>query len=136
MWPIRNLKQLNERAAAEAHFKEPSNWIDSRAVTRVMFTPGDGPLFDATTGVLNLARCRLLPGIRQRIAGIGLFERTDFNTKDGRQIGGDDLLTVIKGLDRPFCPVLASAQEATVSVWICVCREANLGVERRRNGGD
>jgi hypothetical protein len=108
------------KCAAEAHFQDPENWIDPRAVKQVVLEER-GPLFDPQTGVLNVARCPHVLGVKQPIpAGIEFFDNSEFDSCSRRQISGEDLLDVIARLDQPFCPVLDAAYQFAVSVGIYV----------------
>ncbi|HWX22420.1 MAG TPA: hypothetical protein VN578_21170 [Candidatus Binatia bacterium] len=109
------------KCAAEAHFSDPANWIDPRAVKQVVLEPEGVPLFDSKTGVLNAARCRHVLGVKQPIpAGISFHDNSEFDSCDGHQISGGNLLDVIERLNQPFCPVLDAAYRFAVSIGLYV----------------
>lgn len=57
-------------------------------------------LFDAATGVLNVARCRHVLGVRQPLPkGIKFLDNAEFDSFDGHQISGRRLLDIIAELD-------------------------------------
>ncbi len=107
------------RCAARRCFDLPQNWINPPAVSHVVLEPGDGPLFDLETGVLNLACCRHVLAVKQPLpAGVVFHENAEFDGQDGHQISGDNLLDVIRGLNQPFCPVVDAAYQFAVSIGI------------------
>jgi hypothetical protein len=104
--------------AAEEYFADPVNWIDPKLVKEVGFDRNGAPLFNPATGFLNLARCRHVLGVKQPLpAGIKFHDNAEFDSCDGRQISGDNLLNIVQGLDaQPFCPVLDAAYQFAVSI--------------------
>jgi hypothetical protein len=110
------------KCAAEAHFSDPKNWIEPQEVKSVILEPGGAPLFDAKSGVLNLARCQHVLGVEQPLpAGIKFVENAEFDSCDGHQISGRRLLDVISDLDgQPFVLVLDAAYQFAVSIGIYV----------------
>ncbi len=108
------------KCAAEQHFADESNWIDPSAVKDVVLH--DGPptkLFDPATGVLNIARCRHVLGVKQPVpARVKFHDNAEFDAMNGRQISGQPLLDVIQELKEPFCPVLDAAYQFAVSIGI------------------
>jgi hypothetical protein len=78
-------------------------------------------LFDPANGLLDIARCRHVLGVKQPLPGGVVFhDNAEFDSQDGRQISGDNLLDIIRGLDQPFCPVLDAAYQFAVSIGIYV----------------
>ena len=110
------------KCAAEAYFSDPKNWIKPQEVKSVILEPGGAPLFDAKSGVLNVAHCRHVLGVEQPLpAGIKFVENAEFDSCDGHQISGRRLLDMISDLDgRPFVPVLDAAYQFAVSIGIYV----------------
>ena len=109
------------KCAAEEYFADANNWISPSAVKRVVLSPDRRPLFDPTTGVLNIAKCRHVLGVQQPLpSGVEFVDNAEFDSLDGHQISGDDLLEVIQRLDQPFCPVLDAAYQFAVSIGIYV----------------
>jgi hypothetical protein len=109
------------KCAAEAHFSDAENWIDPREVTAVVLDPDGGPLFDSESGVLNVARCPHVLGVKQPLpSGIEFSENAEFDSMDGHQISGRQLLDVIQDLDEPFVPVLDAAYQFAVSIGLYV----------------
>jgi hypothetical protein len=109
--------------AAKDYFSAPGNWINPRAVNSVVLEHGDRglPPFDSETGVLNLASCPHVLGVKQPLpAGIKFFDNAEFDSLDGHQISGEKLLDVIHRLDQPFVPVLDAAYQFAVSIGIYV----------------
>jgi hypothetical protein len=80
--------------------------------------------------VLNIARRRHVLGVNQPLpAGIKFHDNAEFDSCDGHQISGDDLLDVIKELgSEPFCPVLDAAYQFSVSIGIYL----RIGAETQR----
>jgi hypothetical protein len=114
-------EQICLKCAAEEYFTDPDNWIAPSAITQVVLSPGGVPLFDPAGGVLNIARCRHVLGVKQPVPpGIEFVDNAEFDSMDGHQISGDDLVDVIKRLDQPFCPVLDAAYQFAVSIGIYV----------------
>ena len=118
------------RCAAEEYFADVANWIEPKLVKAVVLVPhnprlnGENlPLFDPTTGVLNVARCRHVLGVSQPLpAGIKFLDNAEFDSMDGHQISGRKLLDIIQELDEPFCPVLDAAYQFAVSIGLYVRR--------------
>lgn len=109
------------KCAADQHFGDAANWLDPRAVKQVVLEPNGLPLFDPKTGVLNVARCRHVLGVKQPLpAGIEFFDNAEFDNCDGHQICGDDLFDIIKRLNQPFCPGLDAAYQLSVSIGIYI----------------
>ena len=109
--------------AAKEHFAEAANWIDPRAVVSVELEPEGGPLF--ADGVLNVARCRHVLGVSQPIPDSVCFvDNFEFDSMDGHQISGGDMLDSIHELSVPFCPVLDAAYQFAVSIGLYVRRVA------------
>jgi hypothetical protein len=108
--------------AAEQYFADPRNWITPQAVQKVVRqSRRPGPLFNRETGVLNIARCRHVLGVKQPIpAGVVFVDNAEFDGGNGHQISGENLIDVIKRLDQPFCPVLDAAYQFAVSIGIYV----------------
>ncbi len=112
--------------AAKLYFADENNWVDPKLVKQVVlerYNPElngqNVPLFDPQTGVLNIARCRHVLGVKQpEPAGIKYFDNFEFDSEDGHQISGSNVLTVIQGMQEPFCPVLDGAYQFSVSVGI------------------
>jgi hypothetical protein len=112
------------KCAAERFFADTDNWIEPKLVKRVVLVPYDPalngqnlPLFDPATGVLNVARCRHVLGVRQPLPkGIKFLDNAEFDSFDGHQISGLRLLDLIAELDEPFCPVLDAAYQFAVSI--------------------
>ena len=106
--------------AAKRYFEESRNWIDPRKVSAVVFNQQE-MLFDPANGLLDIARCRHVLGVKQPLPGGVVFhDNAEFDSQDGRQISGDNLLDIIRGLDQPFCPVLDAAYQFAVSIGIYV----------------
>jgi hypothetical protein len=104
--------------AAKRYFDESRNWIDPRKVSAVVFRQQEME-FNAVDGQLDIARCRHVLGVKQPLpAGVVLQDNAEFDGQNGHQISGENLLDVIRGLDRPFCPVLDAAYQFAVSIGI------------------
>ena len=116
--------------AAERHFSDPANWIDPKLVQEVVLARyqssrnGENvPLFDPATGVLNIARCEHVLGVEQPLPdGIKFVENFEFDSLDGHQISGGDVLETIGLLGEPFCPVLDAGYQFAVSIGLYVRR--------------
>jgi hypothetical protein len=108
--------------AAEEYFQDPGNWIDPKLVKEVSLGDKKAPLFDVVTGFLNLAKCRHVLGVEQPLPdGIKFHDNAEFDSCDGHQISGDNLLDIIQGLDgQEFCPVLDAGYQFAVSIGIYV----------------
>jgi hypothetical protein len=112
------------KCAAERFFADEDNWIQPKLVKEVVLAPynprlnGENlPLFDPATGVLNVARCQHVLGVRQPLPkGIKFSDNAEFDSMDGHQISGRWLLDIIAELDEPFCPVLDAAYQFAVSI--------------------
>jgi hypothetical protein len=121
------------KCAAEEHFSDSDNWIDPRAVKQVVLVPCDDrrngenvPLFDPATGVLNVARCRHVLGVKQPVtAGIRFVDNFEFDSMDGHQISGVNMLDTIRSLSVPFCAVLDAAYQFAVSVGFYIKADLN-----------
>jgi hypothetical protein len=120
------------RCAAQRHFDLSENWIHPSTVSRVVLEPGEGPLFDHETGILNVARCRHVLGVKQPLpAGVVFHDNAEFDSSTGHQISGECLLDVIKRLDQQFCPVLDAGYQFAVSIGLYVrASEKSSEVER------
>jgi hypothetical protein len=120
------------KCAAERHFADEDHWIDPRQVTSVVLQPYNPrlngqnvPLFDLATGVLNVARCKHVLGVKQPIpAAIRFVENFEFDSMDGHQISGGNVLDTIRELSVPFCPVLDAAYQFAVSIGLYIRAEA------------
>ena len=110
------------KCAAEAYFSDPKNWIKPQNVKSVTLEPGAGQLFNAKTGVLNIACCRHVLGVQQPLPmGIKFAENAEFDSCDGHQISGRRFLDMISDLDgQPFVPVLDAGYQFAVSIGIYV----------------
>ncbi len=76
---------------------------------------------DPKTGVLNVARCRHVLGVEQPLpADIKFVDNFEFDSMDGHQISGGDMLETIRELSIPFCPVLDAAYQFAVSIGLYV----------------
>jgi hypothetical protein len=116
--------------AAQKYFADDDNWIDPAGVKRVVLKPydprrngGNAPLFNPKTGVLNIARCKHVLGVKQPVPdGIEFVDNAEFDNCDGHQISGDDVLDIIHRLPagEKFCPVLDAAYQFAVSIGIYV----------------
>jgi hypothetical protein len=114
------------KCAAEEYFSGDENWIDPKKVKAVALIPRATELFNSKTGVLNVALCRHVLGVKQPLpAGIEFVENSEFDSYSGRQISGRNLLNVIHDLNQPFCPVLDAGYQFAVSIGIYV-REQHL----------
>ena len=112
------------KCAADRYFDIPRHWIEPQNVKRVVLKPGEGELFNTTMGVLNIAHCPHVLGVKQPLpAGIELYDNAEFDSCDGRQISGYSLLDIVRRLDQPFCPVLDATYQFAVSVGIYVRSE-------------
>jgi hypothetical protein len=106
--------------AAKRYFDESRNWIDPRNVTAVVFDQRE-LRFDSANGSLDVARCLHVLGVKQPLPeGVVFHDNAEFDSQDGRQISGENLLEVIQRLDQPFCPVLDAAYQFAVSIGIYV----------------
>ena len=118
--------QLGDRTlclacAAEEHFADAENWIDPRAVKEVILEPRGGPLFEPITGVLNVARCRHVLGVEQPVPdAVKFVDNFEFDSMDGHQISGGDMLEAIRELSVPFCPVLDAGYQFAVSIGLYI----------------
>ena len=80
-----------------------------------------GGVFDRESGVVNLAQCRHVLGVEQPPpAGIRFVENAEFDSGNGRQISGRNVLDIIRGLEEPFVPVLDAAYQFAVSIGLYV----------------
>ena len=87
--------------AAARHFAHPDHWINPCEVQEVTLAPGKGlgAVFDRESGVVNLANCRHVLGVEQPPpAGIRFVENAEFDSGNGRQISGRNVLDIIRGL--------------------------------------
>jgi hypothetical protein len=111
------------KCAAEQHFADKANWIDPAKVKRVVAPSEDDPAPLFTRGILNIRRCKHVLGVGQTPpVGIKFHDNSEFDSCDGHQISGRDLLDVIRDLHEPFCPVLDAAYQFAVSIGIYVRR--------------
>jgi hypothetical protein len=120
------------KCAAERYFADDDHWIDPRAVKAVVLDASCGAwFFDAATGVLNVARCRHVLGVSQPLPqGIKFVENFEFDSLDGHQISGGDVLETIRLLTEPFCPVLDAAYQFAVSIGLYT-RQSKRRASRR-----
>ena len=110
------------KCAAERYFEEKDYWLNPREVKKVVLERG-AEFFDRATGTLNLAGCRHVLGVSQPLPqGIKFLENVEFDSGDGHQISGRNLLDIIRELNEPFCPVLDAAYQFAVSLGIYVRR--------------
>jgi len=80
-------------------------------------------LHDPATGVLNIARCEHVLGVNQPLPEcIKFAENFEFDSLDGHQISGGNVLETIRSLGEPFCPVLDAAYQFAVSIGLYVRR--------------
>jgi hypothetical protein len=133
-WEIYHVEMDGEslclRCAADRHFSNTRNWIDPKLVKKVVLAPYEPTLngqnvllFDTATGVLNLARCKHVLGVQQPLPeGIKFVENFEFDSLDGHQISGGDVLETIHALNEPFCPVLDAGYQFAVSIGLYVRR--------------
>ena len=107
--------------AAKRYFATAENWIDPAQVRAVVLDRRGSVLFEPETGILNVSRCRHVLGVKQpEPAGIKYFDNFEFDSEDGRQISGGEMLTRIQELVEPFCPVMDGAYQFSVSIGIYV----------------
>jgi hypothetical protein len=116
--------------AAAAYFADDDNWLDPTQVKQVVLEPynprhngSNVPLFNTATGVLNIARCKHVLGVKQPLPeGIEFVANAEFDNCTGHQISGDDVLDIIRRLPvgEKFCPVLDAAYQFAVSIGIYV----------------
>lgn len=124
-WEIYGV-QLGDRTlclkcAAEEHFSNAANWIDPRAVKNVIQKPRRAALFNPATGALNIARCLHVLAVEQPVPdAVKFVDNFEFDSMDGHQISGGDMLETIKGLSVPFCPVHDAAYQFAVSIGLYV----------------
>ena len=109
------------KCAAEEHFADAANWIDPRAVKDVVLEPRGPALFDSTTGVLNVARCPHVVGVKQPVPdAVKFVDNFEFDSMDGHQISGGNMLEAVCELSVPFCPILDAAYQFAVSIGLYV----------------
>jgi hypothetical protein len=107
------------KCAAEIYFCDEQNWIEPRLVKSVVLRPRQGRLFDAVSGVLNIAQCRHVLAVKQPTPEVVVFhDNFEFDSMDGHQISGERMLDVIRQLDQPFCPAMDAAYQFAVSIGI------------------
>lgn len=106
------------RCAAKRYFSDPRNWIHPSKVKDVVLDPKrGGDVFDEKTGLLNLAKCRHVLGVRQPIpAGIVFHDNAEFDNLDGHQISGAPPAEIVRTIGKPFCPVLDAGYQFAVSI--------------------
>jgi hypothetical protein len=110
------------KCAAQSYFADPQNWVDSHKVKSLDWCADNAPLLTAS-GVLNLARCRHVLGVKQPVpAGICFRFNAEFDNEDLHQISGFGFLEDIQALKEPFCPVLDAAWQFALSIGIYVRR--------------
>jgi hypothetical protein len=111
------------KCAAEQYFADKANWIDPANVNGVVAPNEDDPAPLFTGGILNIRRCQHVLGVGQTPpVGTKFHDNAEFDSCDGHQISGRDLLDVIRELQEPFCPVLDAAYQFAVSIGIYVRR--------------
>jgi hypothetical protein len=109
------------KCAAEHYFADKANWIDPAKVKGVVLPNEDDPAPLFAGGILNIRRCKHVLGVGQTPpVGIMFHDNAEFDSCDGHQISGRDLLDVIRELHDPFCPVLDAAYQFAVSIGIYV----------------
>jgi hypothetical protein len=112
------------KCAAERYFDDEDHWLNPQEVNVVAMEPG-APLFARATGTLNLAAFRHVLGVSQPLPkGIKFLANAEFDSGDGHQISGHNLLEIIQVLNEPFCPVLDAAYQFAVSIGIYVRRNS------------
>jgi hypothetical protein len=123
------------KCAAEIYFADESHWFDPQDVIDVVLDPGNEHLF--ADGTLNVAKCRHVLAVKQPLpSGVAFLDNAEFDSMNGRQISGDDLVELIRRIPagEKFCPVLDAAYQFAVSIGIYLHAENGPGrlTNRRR----
>ena len=104
--------------AAEEYFGDDANLVDPKQVKAVILERGGEPFKD---GVLNVAHAPHVLGVKQPVpAGIKFVENFEFDSMDGHQISGGDILETLRSLNEPVFVVLDAAYQFAVSIGIYV----------------
>jgi len=105
--------------AATKYFADDANLIDPKRVTKVVLNPGGGRLFE--NGVLNLAHASHSLGVKQPLPpGIKFVDNYEFDSMDGHQISGGNLLFDIQQMDAPFFCVCDAGWQFAVSIGLYI----------------
>jgi hypothetical protein len=118
--------------AAVEYFNNDENLIDPKQVEKVVLEPGKGRLFES--GVLNIAHAPHVLGVKQAVPkGIKFVDNAEFDSMDGHQISGGNMLFDIQQMTQPFYCVCDSGWQFAFSIGLYIREHSTPSLAVRVN---